>query len=147
MDQIFDRITNLFRTLFTDDPFDSDSYEKTRNRYYDPDLQEAWDELDEFLNDGKTDTNQTYRQKRTYTQKIDPELEALKKDYANLEVEFQAPFIEVKKSYKKLLSKYHPDRFANNPKKLKIATEIAKKINQSFTKIREYERKRGSTKL
>ncbi|MBN2443286.1 MAG: DnaJ domain-containing protein [Spirochaetales bacterium] len=146
MDQIFDRLTNLFRTLFTEDPFDSDAYKETRNRYYDPDLQDAWDELDDFLNEGKSDSSTSYKQKKTDTHYIDPALEALKKDYANLEVEFQAPFSEVKKSYKKLLTKYHPDRFANNPKKLKIATEISKKINQSFQLIRDYEKKRGNTK-
>lgn len=147
MDQIFDRLTNLFRTLFAEDPFDSDSYENTRNRYYDPDLQEAWEELDEFLNEGKTDTGRTYRHKKTYSQKVDPELETLKKDYANLEVGFKAPFTEAKKAYKRLLRKYHPDRFANNPRKLKIATEITKKINESFNRIREYEKKSGNSQL
>ncbi|MBN2534312.1 MAG: J domain-containing protein [Spirochaetales bacterium] len=146
MDQIFDRITNLFRSLFTEDPFDSDSYKNTRDRYYDPDYQDAWEELDEFLNEGKS-TNRAYREKKTYSQKIDPEQEILKKDYANLEVEFKTPFMEVKKAYKRLLRKYHPDRFANNPRKLKIATEITKKINESLNRIREYEKKCGNTQL
>jgi len=144
LDQIFDRLTNLFRSFFADDPFDSNSYEDTRKKYYDPDYQEAWEELDEFLNEGTTETKSSYKERKTYTQK-DPELEGLKKDYANLEVKFQTPFSEVKKSYKRLLRRYHPDKFANNPKKLKIATEITKKINQSFHKIREYEKKRGNS--
>jgi DnaJ-domain-containing protein 1 len=146
LDQIFDRLTNLFRTLFTEDPFDSDEYKKTRNRYYDPDLQDAWDELDDFLNEGKSGSSTSYEHKKSNNHYIDPELEALKKDYANLEVDFQTPFPEVKKSYKRLLTKYHPDRFANNPKKLKIATEISKKINQSYQLIKDYEKKRGNTK-
>jgi DnaJ-domain-containing protein 1 len=147
LDQIFDRLSNLFRSLFTEDPFDTDSYQKTRERYYDSDYQEAWEELDEFLNEGKAESHRTYRQKRTYSQKTDTEQESLKQDYANLEVQFKASFTDVKKSYKRLLRKYHPDRFANNPKKLKIATEITKKINESFTKIREYEKKSGNTQL
>jgi curved DNA-binding protein CbpA len=51
--------------------------------------------------------------------------------------------MELKKSYKKLLRKYHPDKFSNNPNKLKIATEITKKINESFSRIREYEKKKS----
>jgi DnaJ-domain-containing protein 1 len=145
LDQIFDRLTNLFRTFFDEDPFNSHTYEKTRDRYYDPDMQEAWEELDDFLNEGKTEREHTYRHKQSYQEQVDPEIEALKKDYINLEVKFKAPFEEVKKSYKRLLRKYHPDRFANNPNKLKIATEITKKINRSYQNIKEYEKKRGNT--
>jgi DnaJ-domain-containing protein 1 len=133
--------------LFAEDPFDSDSYEETRDRYYDPDFQEAWEELDEFLNEGKAESNRTHTHRKTYSQKTDAELDSLKKDYANLEVEFKTPFTEVKKAYKKLLRRYHPDRFANNPRKLKIATEITKKINESFARIREYEKKSGNSQL
>lgn len=136
---------NLFRSVINDDPFDSSSYENTKKRYYDPDLQDAWEELDAFLNEGKSGGDEERRYERgrdNYRSREKPETDNLKKDYANLEVPFGSSFLEVKKSYKKLLRKYHPDKFANNPNKLKIATEITKKINESFARIREYERKR-----
>jgi curved DNA-binding protein CbpA len=35
-----------------------------------------------------------------------------------------------------LMLKYHPDRHAGDPQKQRLALEIAKKINQSFERIR-----------
>ena len=63
--------------------------------------------------------------------------ESLRGDYANLEVPFGADIEEVKRSYKSLVLRYHPDRFAADPEKQGIALEITKKINQSFERIRD----------
>ena len=62
--------------------------------------------------------------------------EDLRQDYANLEVPFGADIDTVKKAYKNLIRRYHPDKNAGNPEKLKIATEITKKVNESFERIR-----------
>jgi len=51
-------------------------------------------------------------------------------------VPFGAEMEEVKRSYKSLVLRYHPDRFAADPEKQKVALEITKKINQSFERIR-----------
>ena len=42
----------------------------------------------------------------------------------------------VRKSYKSLMLKYHPDKHAGDPQKQRIALEITKKINESFERIR-----------
>ncbi len=51
--------------------------------------------------------------------------------YANLELSDGATFDDIKKSYRRLLKKYHPDHF-NGSKKEKIAEEITTKINQAY---------------
>jgi DnaJ-domain-containing protein 1 len=144
MDQIFNRLANLLRSVFDDDPFESSSFEETKRMHYDPDLAEAWEELDEYLKTGsstKSESSSRYHRQDRASNASFEQLEALRKDYSNLEVPFGSAFEEVKKSYKNLLRKYHPDKFANDPNKSKIATEITKKINESYQKIRAYEEK------
>ena len=46
---------------------------------------------------------------------------------------FMTPdFNEIKASYKRLLKKYHPDKFYGNQKKLEIAQEVVKKLNIAY---------------
>ncbi|MBQ4647321.1 MAG: DnaJ domain-containing protein [Candidatus Gastranaerophilales bacterium] len=55
-----------------------------------------------------------------------------KEYYKILEVEYGSGLKEIKKAYKKLLKKYHPDLFINNQEKLKIAQKLIKKINEAY---------------
>ena len=52
--------------------------------------------------------------------------------YANLEVNPGASFEEVRKSYKELAKKYHPDKFHNETEKSEVADQILKKINEAY---------------
>ena len=56
-----------------------------------------------------------------------------KKYYKILELEYGSDFNSIKKSYKKLLKKYHPDLFLNKPEKLKSAQEVTRQINEAYT--------------
>ena len=56
-----------------------------------------------------------------------------KKYYKILELEYGADFSDIKKSYKRLLKKYHPDLFQNKPEKLKSAQEVTRQINEAYT--------------
>lgn len=56
-----------------------------------------------------------------------------RKHYAALELPYGASFEQVKTAYKKLVKKYHPDRFPNNPEKQKAAEELTQKINGAYT--------------
>ena len=56
-----------------------------------------------------------------------------KKYYKILELEYGSDFNSIKKSYKKLLKKYHPDLFQNKPEKLKSAQEVTRQINEAYT--------------
>lgn len=137
---IFDRLGNLIRSMLQDE--DDDRYREASTgqpRFADPDLGEAWDELNEYMN-AETDEDQTRPSRgpsweRTTVRRTP---DSLRPDFRNLEVEFGAPMDEVRRAYKRLMATYHPDRHAANPENLRAATEIAKKINQSFQRIRSH---------
>jgi DnaJ like chaperone protein len=144
---IFDRLANLFRS-FIDDDSETTTEQQGNRKYYDPDMQDAWDELNDYMDKDKEPGKEQSRGSRPSGQKQsyesysrEKERETIRKDYANLEVAFGAPFEEVKKAYKKLLIIYHPDRNADNAEKLKMSTEITKKINESFKRIKDFEGK------
>jgi DnaJ-domain-containing protein 1 len=139
MPDIFDRFGSFLKSIFSEDETETDG----ERRYSDQDMQDAWDELDDYLNEGKQKPRaKPRREERSHTDqrpRQDPGRERLREDYANLKVPFGAPLAEVKASYKKLLRQYHPDRHASDPQKFKLATEITSKINQSFQKIEDFE--------
>ena len=56
-----------------------------------------------------------------------------KKYYKILELEYGSDFGQIKKSYKKLLKKYHPDLFQNNPEKQEKAQKVTQQINEAYT--------------
>ena len=65
----------------------------------------------------------------------------LRRAYAALEVPFGAEFATVRKSYRTLMRKYHPDRHVGSPDKLKAATEVAQQLTQAYKLIEERSRK------
>jgi hypothetical protein len=109
-------------------------------RFRDPDLQDAWEELDEYMRTG-SNTSKARSSGRGGHQSARPQRpvdESLRQDYANLEVPFGSDIETVKQSYKRMMLKYHPDRFGREPEKQKIALEMTKKINASFERIRSH---------
>lgn len=58
--------------------------------------------------------------------------------YRVLDLPDGADFPQVKSAYRKLMRKYHPDRHAGNPKKLKAATELSMRVTQAYTAIEEH---------
>ena len=107
-------------------------------------MKEAWDELNAYLNGDeeiRSDGSAQYRSQDRSGASVNSdrgEMEHLREDYAILEVPFGAPFEQVKRSYKKMLRRYHPDRHSSDPEKLKLATEITTKINESYNRIKSF---------
>lgn len=181
LDSIFDRLGDMLRASLNDDG-DSTAPRTDQARrgrkFADPDMDAAWNELNDYLNEGHDFGNgpdpaagdererragpgqagsahSTGRQGqgaggsrtgsagrassgtgRTFAANGLPE--ELRQDYTNLGVPFGAPMEKVKSAYKKLLMQYHPDKNADNPEKLRIATEITQKINISYQRIEKY---------
>jgi DnaJ-domain-containing protein 1 len=54
------------------------------------------------------------------------------KYYAALELPAGSSFEEIKKAYKQLLKKYHPDRFHNEPNKQRYAEQVAQRLNEAY---------------
>jgi DnaJ-domain-containing protein 1 len=124
---IFDRLGNLIRTILDDDDPDYDS-----PRFADPDMSAAWAELEDYM---KQDSGEAANA-GPRTGMIVPD--RLRRDFRNLEVPVGAPFEDVRASYKRLMTAFHPDRHAADPERLKTATEVTKKLNHSFHRIRTY---------
>ncbi len=137
MDGFIDRLASVLRTLLGEGRGSSrgESPDKDGPTFRDPDLRDAWEELDAYMRGGPREgpTHAEGRQSRRPPPPVD---ESLRQDYANLEVPFGADIETVRSSYRSLMLRYHPDRHAGDPEKLRIALEITKKINESFERIR-----------
>jgi DnaJ-domain-containing protein 1 len=58
--------------------------------------------------------------------------------YAHLEVAYGADLQTVTESWKRLLRKYHPDLFSNDPEKQAIANQLVQELNHSYTELKKY---------
>ena len=145
MNRFFDKLGDLLQSLLGSD---------SSARYYDskdPDMQEAIAELDAYLESG-TFTAEKPRehdwswQSSRGESSSGPESvdQSLRADYATLEVPFAAPLSEVRRSYKRLLHKYHPDRFSDDTEKQALANEVTQRLNQAFDRIEAQHRSDSS---
>jgi DnaJ-domain-containing protein 1 len=60
----------------------------------------------------------------------------LAQHYANLELPVGADWDAVKRAYRRLAAKYHPDRQGGDPEKMRIANELQLRLNQSYQVIK-----------
>lgn len=58
--------------------------------------------------------------------------------YANLELPAGAAADEVKRAYRRLVSRYHPDRHANDPTKQDAANEVARKLREAYEALLQH---------
>jgi hypothetical protein len=133
-----DRLADFLKSLFRD----GEAGEGERpagsaggSRFRDPDLQDAWEELNDYMRTGSRDSSHQGTEEQS-ARRHAPADESLRQDYANLEVPFGSDIETVRRSYKTLMLKYHPDKHGGDPQAQKIALEITKKINESFERIR-----------
>jgi DnaJ-domain-containing protein 1 len=145
---IFERLENLVKSSFyrEDVPF---SEFRERRRYGDPDLDLAYEELDEFLNAGKTGGAGEFSSgdgraggnaaagSRAGSAE-DPVPGELRGDFAELGVPFGSPAGECKAAYKRLLKKHHPDRHAGHAGNMRKATEKSARVNAAFDRIERW---------
>ena len=125
---IIDRLGNLIRTIL-----DDDEPARTGFRSTDPDEVAAWEELEAYMQGEARSTSTTAARPRVHGVP-----ESLQRDFRNLEVPVGAPLPEVRKAYKRLMASFHPDRHSSDPDRLRTATEVTKKLNHSFQRIRAY---------
>lgn len=128
----FDRIARLIDSALEDVP-PGGSEEPGGRLSGDWDYHEAWQELDDYLRGAEAH----YRgeAKPAPESGIPPEvLQA----YRDLEISPYASLDEVREAYRRLLRRYHPDKFAQRPAKQQLATEIAARLNDSYARIQRY---------
>ncbi len=58
--------------------------------------------------------------------------------YKTLELEPGADFDAIRKSYRRLLRQYHPDKFAQDPEKYRAATEVARNITEAYNGLADH---------
>ena len=64
--------------------------------------------------------------------KRDPELSRY---YANLEVPYGSDLETVRKAWKTLLRKYHPDLHSGDPDKARVANELVQGLNHAYEQL------------
>lgn len=64
----------------------------------------------------------------------------MNKHYKTLGIEYDAPLSEVRRAYRDMVLVWHPDRFANNERLQKQATEKLMEINEAYRMLRTISR-------
>jgi DnaJ-domain-containing protein 1 len=67
--------------------------------------------------------------------------EEVRKAYGALEVPYGSDFVTVRKSYRALMRKYHPDRHGQSPEKQKAANELAQRLTAAYRVLGRHLRK------
>lgn len=67
--------------------------------------------------------------------------EALRRAYAALEIPAGSDFEAVKRSYRRLMRKYHPDLNAGSPEKQKAATDLTQRLTEAYKTLEKHLRR------
>jgi hypothetical protein len=164
---IFDRLEDLIKSYINDE--DTRIFGKNGGRppSGDPDVDAAFEELNEFLSGGGTSGGGAFRgagrgawgERRfpggAWQESPGAERgpraggaaaglipEEIRRDFAELGLEPGAPEEACKAAYKKLLKLHHPDRHAGRPENMKKATEKSARINAAYDRIEGWRRSR-----
>ncbi len=149
MDRLFERLAGLLRGLGVlggrpgpEGPRDPGRGTAARSSSADPLLREAQEELEEYLRRGPAARATGRDPGRAGRERPRPGSvpERLRRDFANLGLEPSASIEQARRAHRQLLSRYHPDRFARDPEKQRLATRITQLLNASFRRIRDSRR-------
>jgi len=77
---------------------------------------------------------ETTNQKQHTTRRVDPNLVG---HYAALEIPYGSDLETVTSAWKRLLKKYHPDLYSNDPGKIEIAQKITQGLNEAYATIQK----------
>ena len=66
-----------------------------------------------------------------------PQEQQLTQYYANLELAPGATLDDVRKAYRDLMKRYHPDKHLGDPERHKAATELAQSLTRAYTALVE----------
>jgi DnaJ-domain-containing protein 1 len=67
--------------------------------------------------------------------------DAIRKAYAALEVPAGSDFETVRKSYRRLMRKYHPDLHGGTPEKHRAATDLTQRLTQAYKTLEKHLRR------
>ena len=107
---------------------------------------EDWDEVERAVSDGGGRYRRTGRRptgayrratggptRRGATAGRDPRLAQL---YAQLECPYGSDVTTVRKHYRAMMRKYHPDMHSGSPEKQRIATDLSQRLTMAYNELR-----------
>lgn len=117
---MFDRIFNILRANL------GDIFQEQEEKI----SKEDWELYEQYQRNKRQEEQKNYEQQ--FHQSSWQQQQEEKQYYGVLELAYGASFEEIKAAYKRLIKKYHPDRFHNDAEKHKAAVEISQKLNVAF---------------
>jgi DnaJ-domain-containing protein 1 len=138
---IWSRLSNVINSYVNEMVGERPQERVFSRRYGDPDLDAAYDELNDFLNrDGSKERSNFERKTdfNTGSSSTNMPPEELRADFDCLGVTFGADMETCRTAYKKLVKIHHPDRHAGHEGNYKKATERSAKINAAYDRIEKY---------
>jgi DnaJ-domain-containing protein 1 len=151
---ILDRLGDVIRSYLNDAGPGPSGGSSAGRRYGDPDLEAAYEELDDFLGGGKAEFEEERTDKGgreahrgngpagNAGRGLPPE--SLRRDFEELGLEFGSSAEDCKAAYKKLLKLHHPDRHAGHEGNMRKATAKSARINAAYDRIERW-RETGKT--
>jgi len=94
--------------------------------------------IDNSFYEWYTDNKGTRPRQSNNTRPRQPRNPEMAKYYANLEIPYGADLETARKSWKRLLRKYHPDLHSDDTEKIKIANEIVQGLNLAYKEIEKH---------
>lgn len=125
---MWDRLENLVRSLI-----DADE----RN---DGEIDDAWRELEEYLrrSDEFVGPDEERRSRGTSG---NPEIpQPVRQALYDLEVKADPEPEQLRRAYRRLLRRYHPDRFHNDTEQAERASEVIHRLSLAYKRVKDYYR-------
>ena len=130
---IWERLGSVIKSYINDE---SDKLFGNRSkRHSDPDLDAAYEELDDYLKGKDNKERASGPEKAEKPKKARPVPEEIRQDFAELGLTPDATAEECKDAYKKLLKIHHPDRHANHEGNMSKATAKSARVNAAYDRL------------
>lgn len=113
----------------------SQKEKKQRQDYAHHSNEQFYQRYQRHYNQNSYQNYQSYGGSSRYASGIDEKIAGY---YANLEIPYGSDLETVRRAWRKMVAKYHPDKFAGNPEKQQIATEITKGVNRAYEELTKH---------
>jgi len=109
---------------------------KQKQVKYDKDMSDFKKRMDDLINNAKKRQQSQYQQQR---QPVGTKVYDIKKSYQLMNLKLTDDIITIKKKYRELAKKYHPDKFAQDTyKSQEAANRNFQKLNEAYSIIKKY---------
>lgn len=107
-----------------------EGHSQSQQKYHKTPFEEFQENYEKYKKYQKQSNSYQKSYQQSYTSNSQNNEDA--KYYKWLEVPYGSSFEDIKKSYKSLMKKYHPDNFHNNETKRQTAEKLSQKLNEAY---------------